>query len=339
MKRRDIAGKGSRAIHIRMDRDAADRPGRRMAGRQARAAVRSAADPHGFDWALARGFLAAAEAGSLSAGARRLGLAQPTLGRQVSALERSLGVALFERVGRGLVLTPTGRELLEQVRAMGVAAERVSLLASGRSQAIEGPIRISASEVTAAYLLPPAVARIRALHPGITVEVIATNRRADLLRREADIAIRNGETTDPELIARRLGEDRARPYATPACLAGLGRPRRWADLAAAPFVGLDLTEALIAGVRPLGLHLTARNFAVLADNHLVHWAFVRAGAGIGLITEAVGDADPDVVRVLPEEPPVLFPVWLVTHRELHMSRRIRVVFDLLAEALRPGGGA
>lgn len=290
----------------------------------------------GFDWTLARGFLAAAEAGSLTGGARRLGLTQPTLGRQVAALERALGVALFERVGRGLVLTPTGRELLEHVRAMGAAAERVSLLASGRAQAIAGPIRITASEVYSAHLLPPLIARIRALHPGITVEVIATDRRADLLRREADIAIRNAPTTEPELIARKVGEDRARAYATPGCRAALGGPRRWADLAEAPFVGLSLTEFLIEGLKPLGLPLTARNFPVRADSHLVHWAFVRAGAGIGLITEAVGDADPAVVRVLPEEPPLVFPVWLVTHRELHMSRRIRMVFDLLAEALGAG---
>jgi DNA-binding transcriptional LysR family regulator len=286
-----------------------------------------------FDWTLARAFLATAETGSLSAAARVLGQAQPTLGRQVAALERALGVALFERVGRGLTLTPTGREVLAHVRAMGEAAGRASLVAAARSQAIAGPIRITASEVYAAHLLPPILAQLRALHPGITVEVVATSRPTDLLRREADIAIRNFESRDAELIVRKVAEDRARPYATPECLGRLGQPRRWADLADAEFVGIDRTELLIEGMRPLGLHLSPRNFPLQADSLLVYWAFVRQGLGIGLITETVGDADPTVRRVLPEEAPVTFPIWLATHRELHTSLRVRLVFDLLAEAL------
>lgn len=291
-----------------------------------------------FDWTLARAFLATAEAGSLSAAARLTGQTQPTLGRQVAALERALGIALFERVGRGLVLTPTGRDVLEHVRTMGEAAGRVALVASGRSQAVAGPIRITASEVYAAHLLPPILARLRAEHPGITVELVATSRPSDLLRREADIAVRNFESRDAELIVRKVAEDRARPYATPACLDRLGRPRRWADLAEADFVGFDRTELLIEGLRAFGIHLTARNFPVQADSHLVHWAFVRQGLGIGLITEAVGDADPAVRRVLPEEPPITFPIWLATHRELHTSRRVRLVFDLLADTLSSSGG-
>jgi DNA-binding transcriptional LysR family regulator len=290
-----------------------------------------------FDWTLARSFLATAETGSLSAAARLLGQAQPTIGRQVAALERALGIVLFERVGRGLALTPTGREMLEHVRAMDEAAGRISLVASGRSQAIEGPIRITASEIYSAHLLPPIIARLRAAHPGITVEIVADNRPTNLLRREADIAVRNFESRDAELIVRKVAEDQARPYATPDCLHRMGRPSRWADLADAAFVGFDRTELLIEGLRAFGLHLTSRNFPVHADSHLVHWAFVRQGLGIGLITEAVGDADPAVRRVLPEEPPVTFPIWLATHRELHTSLRVRLVFDLLTDALSTSG--
>jgi DNA-binding transcriptional LysR family regulator len=286
-----------------------------------------------FDWTLARAFLATAETGSLSAAARLLGQAQPTIGRQVAALERALAIVLFERVGRGLVLTPTGREVLAHVRAMDEAAGRVSLVASGRSQAIEGPIRITASEVYAAHLLPPIVARLRVEHPGITVEIVADNRPTSLLRREADIAVRSFESRDAELIVRKVAEDRARPYATPDCLSRLGSPRRWADLAGAAFVGFDQTERVIEALRGFGVHLTARNFPVHVNSHLIHWAFVRQGLGIGLITEAVGDADPAVRRVLPQEPPITFPIWLATHRELHTSLRVRLVFDFLADVL------
>ncbi len=290
-----------------------------------------------LDWNRIRAFLATAETGSLSAAARALGLTQPTLGRQIAALERELGVVLFERAGRGLVLTPTARDLLEHVRAMGEAAGRMALTATGRSQVIEGPIRITASEVYAAHILPPIIAGLRAAHPGITVEIIATNRTADLLRREADIAIRNAETREPELIARKVGEDRGRPYSTPAYRASLGAPRAWQDLAAANFVGMGDGAAFLQGLRAYGMEATAAQLPVQADSHLVHWELVKHGLGIGFMTEAVGDAEPLVCRVLPDQPPIIFPVWLATHRELHTSRRVRVVFDLLAEALRGFG--
>jgi len=288
-----------------------------------------------LDWNRIRAFLATAEAGSLSAAARALGLTQPTLGRQIAALERELGVVLFERAGRGLVLTPTAQDLLEHVGAMGEAARRLALAATGRSQVVEGPIRLTASEVYAAHVLPPIIARLRALHPAITVELLATNRTADLLRREADIAIRNFAPREPELIARKLGEDHGRAYATPNYLNRLGNPRSWQDLAEADFVGFGDTAGFIEGMRAFGLHLTVRHIPVQSDSHLVHWELVKQGTGIGFITEAVGDAETAVQRALPDAPPIIFPLWLATHRELHTSRRVRVVFDFLADALSP----
>lgn len=286
-----------------------------------------------LDWNRIRAFLATAEAGSLSGAARVLGLTQPTLGRQITALERELGIALFERAGRGLVLTPTARTLLDHVRAMGESAGRLALAATGQSQRIDGPIRITATEAYAIHILPPIIARLRAAHPGITVEVRATDRGVDLLRREADIAIRYVEPREPELIARKVLEDRGRPYATPDCLRRLGHPRCWHDLAQAEFVSFCEPAKFIESMRNLGLDLTAQQLPVQVDSHMVHWALVKQGAGIGFMTEAVGDAEPLVRRVLPEAAPIVFPVWLVTHRELHTSRRVRVVFDLLADAL------
>jgi DNA-binding transcriptional LysR family regulator len=286
-----------------------------------------------LDWNRIRAFLATAEAGSLSAAARALGLTQPTLGRQIAALERELGVALFERAGRGLVLTPTARALLDHVRMMGEAAGRLALAATGQSQRIEGPIRITATEACAAQILPPIIARLRAAYPGITVEIRATDRTVDLLRREADIAIRNLDPREPELIARKVGEDRGRPYATPGYLSKLGHPRRWEDLARAEFVAFGESSRFIEGMRAVGLPVAAQQVPVQVDSYLVHWELVKQGAGIGFTTEAVGDAEPRVSRVLPEAAPIVFPIWLVTHRELHTSRRVRVVFDVLCDAL------
>jgi DNA-binding transcriptional LysR family regulator len=256
-----------------------------------------------FDWNRARGFLVTAEEGSLSAAARALGLTQPTLGRQVDALEEELGLVLFERAGRGLILTPSGFELLEHVRGMGEAATRVSLSASGQSRSIEGSICITASEVYAAFLLPPIITKLRKLHPGIEVEIIASNAVTDLRRREADIAIRNVASTQPDLIVKKVRDDNAHMYASSSYLRSIGEPKSLDDLTRADFLGFANTDVLIKGLNDLGLGVTKRNFPIICDSHLVQWAFVKQGAGIGLITESIGEAEPLVRRVMPEMTP------------------------------------
>ncbi len=288
-----------------------------------------------FDWNRARAFLVSAEEGSFSAAARALGLTQPTVGRQVAALEEALGVVLFTRAGHALELTPTGMDLVEHARAMAEGATQLSLVAAGQSAQLEGRVCVAASQLISAYLLPPVVARLRVEHPGIELELVASNATQDLRRREADIAVRNFQPEQPGLIAKKVGDREACMYATPAYLARVGHPKTPADLSRAEFFGFDRTERMIGYLRPLGVHLTERNFPIVAENHLVQWQLCKQGAGICIVMDEVGDADPDVVQVVPEiRIPV--PVWLVTHRELRTSRRMRVVFDVLAETLGRG---
>jgi DNA-binding transcriptional LysR family regulator len=283
-----------------------------------------------FDWNRARAFLVTAEEGSLSAAARALGMAQPTLGRQVAALEDELGVALFERAGKGLELTPAGLELLGHVRAMAEAAQEFSLGASGRSQAVAGEIAISASDVYAAHLLPPVLRRLRAEHPGITVDMVASNTMSDLRRREADIAVRNVRPVQNDLVAQRLADDEALFYAAPSCLERLGPS---ADLTKADFIGFDRSDTLIWQLRERGLALSHANFPIVTSNQLVQWEMVKAGLGIGIFPRWIGDAEPSVRRVETGAGPIVFPVWLVAHREVRTSRRVRIVFDILAEEI------
>jgi DNA-binding transcriptional LysR family regulator len=251
----------------------------------------------------------------------------------VDALEEELGVILFERVGRGFTLTPSGLELLEHVRAMGTAANRVSLAASGQSQTIEGTIRIAASEVHAAMLLPPIIAKLRQAEPGIHIEILASSVSSDLLRREADIAIRNYQPTEPDLIAKKIRDIPARLYAAPRYIERIGNPTLPYDLRNADFISIDRTGVFMKGLNTLGLGLTERNFPIMTENYLVMWQLVREGLGIGVQDGIVGDRDPLVRRVLPDLEPLIFSMWLVTHREVNTSRRVRVVFDLLAEEL------
>ena len=286
-----------------------------------------------FDWNRARAFLVTAEEGSLSAAARALGMAQPTLGRQVDALEEELGVVLFERVGRGFTLTPSGLELLDHVRAMGQAANRMSLAAAGQSQSIEGTICIAASETYAAILLPPILVKLREAHPGIHVEIVASSSPSDLRRREADIAIRNFRPSEPDLVARKIRDVPARLYATPSYLERIGNPKLPYDLRQADFISIDKSGMFLKGLNALGLNLTERNFPLMTESYLVMWELVKHGLGIGILDGNIGDAEPLVRRALPDMEPLMFPIWLVAHRELNTSRRVRVVFDVLAEEL------
>ncbi len=288
-----------------------------------------------FDWNRARAFLVTAEEGSLSAAARALGMTQPTLGRQVAALESELGVILFERLGRGLKLTPSGLELAEHVRAMGEAASRVSLTASGQSQSIEGTVRITASEVESAFVLPPILARLRLAEPLIEIELVATNSIRDLRRREADIAIRSVRPSDPTLIAKKLRGGAARLYASPDYLDRIGGLAEASDLTKADFIGFDENEPFLDGLNALGLSLTARNFPLRTANHLVIWELVKAGAGIGVMTIDAGEAEPAVCAAAPFLPDFPFDIWMVAHREVNTSRRVRHVWDHLAAELTP----
>lgn len=287
-----------------------------------------------FDWNRARAFLVTAEEGSLSAAARALGMAQPTLGRQVRTLEEELGVVLFERAGKGLILTPSGVELVEHVRAMGEAATRVSLSASGQSQSVEGSVTITATEVASAFVLPSIVAKLRVLHPGIQIEIVATNALRDLRRREADIAVRSVRPSDPNLIARRVKDGTARLYGAKSYLAAAGDLSTPEALSAAAFIGFDENEQFVQALESHGLKLSSNSFPILCGSHLVQWEMVKSGLGIGVMTEHVGDAEPLVARVAPWLPGFQYEIWIVAHRALNSSRRVRIVFDRLLKELQ-----
>ena len=286
-----------------------------------------------LDWNQLKAFLETAETGSLSAAARKLGLTQPTLSRQVAAIEQRMGVTLFERVGKAMALTPTGLDLLEHARAMGAAAEALGLAASGRSQAAGGVVSVSATDVVAAHLLPPLVRQLREKEPRIAIEVISSNALSDLLRREADIAIRHVKPEQPELIARLIRQTAANFYACEDWVKVHGHPRQAAEAADLPFVGSDRSGQFLAYLRQHGLPLSEVNFSCYAEHSMAHWALVRQGMGIGVMMDEIARDTPGIVRVLDDVPPVMFPTWLVTHRELRTSRPIRVVFEALAVGL------
>ena len=285
------------------------------------------------DWNQLRAFLETAETGSLSAAARKLGQSQPTLSRQVAALELALGVTLFERVGKTMVLTTTGRELLVHARVMGAAAHELGLAATGRSEEVEGVVSVATSDAVAAYLMPKILLQIRQAAPGIQVEVVASDGFSDLLRREADIAIRHVRPEQPELIGRLVRQSSACFYASESWVREHGVPRTAEEAVQHDFIGLDRAGHYLHHLHAVGLLLSSANFRSYADNSVTYWEMVRQGLGIGAIMEEIARETPGMVRVLEDVSPFQLPIWLVTHRELRTARRIRIVFDLLAEIL------
>ena len=290
-------------------------------------------DAVAFDWNQVRAFLATVEEGSFSGAARALKTTQPTIGRQVSDLETTLGVTLFERSVRGPALTSAGAQMLDHVRTMGEAATLISVVADGQSQRVTGDVTITATDLLSAVTLPTILAPLRASAPGIRVRIVAASEIRDLTQREADIAIRHIRPEQPDLIARHIGDFRANLYATTSYLDTVGRPRTAQDMASLAFVGPLDQARLIATLQNLGMPFRSENFVLSSDSGMVVWEMMKAGFGISLLPEVLCDAEPGLEKVLPDFTPIQFPIWLVTHRELQTSRRIRVVFDQLARGL------
>ena len=288
-----------------------------------------------FNWQLIPSFLAAQQYGSLLGAARALGISQPTVGRHIALLEIQLGTPLFERTGRGLIATPAAMRLAEAARAMEAGAQTMMRSAHQAQKTLLGSVRISASQPMACSLLPRLLLKLRAEQPGIQIELVVSNAVSDLLRREADIAIRMVRPTQSSLIAKRIGEVQVVACAHRHYLVRHGVPQLPVDLLEHELVGNDRVQDINHGFAAMGHPVGAEQFAVRTDDLMAYWAAVRAGLGIGFVAAFLLRDDPDVVPVLPEMPLPAVPVWLVVHREIRTSRRIRTVFDFLAREMPP----
>jgi DNA-binding transcriptional LysR family regulator len=289
-----------------------------------------ASDP---DWSLWRSFGAVVDTGSLSAAARRLGLTQPTLGRHVEELERTLGARLFDRTGQGLKPTDTALRLYEPVAHAQQALADAALMAEGTSAALEGTVRITSSTVTSHYILPPLLRDLRQTFPQIAIELVPTDSVENLLLRESDIAVRMFRPTQLELIARKLGQSPIVAAAHESYLALRGTPLTADDLRGHDLVGFDRSDLLISVAKGMGFDLTRDDFLVRTDSQTAMWELMKAGLGIGFAQESLVRTTPGMVPLLPQLRPPPLEVWLTTHRELFTSRRIRAIYDRLAETL------
>ena len=277
-----------------------------------------------FDWTLVRSFVAVLDAGSLTGAARRLGALQPTLSRHIAELETQLGAPLFERTGRGVAPTALALQIADAARQMEHGADSLSrALLKGRES----------SEVASAWLMPDILAGLREAEPGIQIELIASNGLSNLLRREADIAVRMVRPTQTSLVARKLADLPITAAAHERYLARAGVPRRPTDLLRHTLIGYDRDDTLLKGFATQGVPITRHHFALRTDDHIAYGQLIASGAGIGFVAAYNLRHWPGVRAVLPALRPPPLPCWLAVHREIRGSRVVRRVFDYLAEAI------
>ena len=292
---------------------------------------------HGFDWRHIPSFLAALDHGSLLGAARALRASQPTIGRHIAELETQLGLVLFERTGRGLVPTPTALRLAESARAMEAGADALARSVSGAEVGISGTVRITASQPVACMLLPPLLARMRLELPEIQVALVSSNAVTNLLRREADIALRMVRPGQASLVAKHIGTVGLGTYAHRDYLRRRGTPLQLADLLQHDVVGNDGdgdgTGDIVRGFAAMGFPVERAQFALRTDDLIAYWQLVRSGAGIGFLADYMARTDPNLVALLPMLKLPELPIWLTVHREIRSSQRIRAVYDFLAQAV------
>lgn len=285
-------------------------------------------------WELYRSFLAVMREGSLSAAARSLGMTQPSLGRHMRELEASLGAVLFARSPHGLAPTELAHELVPHAQAMASAAAVLQRTASAGREDIRGAVRVSASEVIGAEVLPAMLAAFRDRHPGIVVELVLSNQSADLLRRDADIAVRMVQPTQEALVARHVGRVELGLFAHRRYLDAHGHPASVAELGGHALIGFDTEAPYIRRLRPQGMPYAREHFALRTDSDLAALAALRAGFGLGFAQVGLARRDPQLVRLLADELSLSLDTWVVMHEDLRQSLRVRRLFEHLAESLQ-----
>jgi len=285
-------------------------------------------------WELYRSFLSVLKEGSLSGAARSLGVAQPTVGRHVAALEKSLRLALFTRSQTGLIPTDAALSLRSFAESMQSTAAALERAAASQGDGVRGTVRVTASDIIGVEVLPPIVAALRGSHPDLAVELVLSDRVQDLLRREADIAVRMVRPRQELLVARRIGQIEVGLHAHQRYLARHGTPRSLADLAKHSLIGYDEATAFIRSASKAFATWRREAFAIRTDSDLAQLALIRSGAGIGACQAPIARRDDALVRILPKQFSLSLETWVTMHEDLRASPRCRVTFDALVEGLQ-----
>jgi DNA-binding transcriptional LysR family regulator len=284
-------------------------------------------------WELYRSFLGVLKEGSLSGAARALGVAQPTIGRHVAALERALGLVLFTRSPTGLLPTEAALALRSHAEALESTAAALERTAASQGEGVRGVVRITASDMIGVEVLPPIVGRLHARYPELKVELVLTNRVQDLLRREADIAVRMTPPRQESLVARRIGTLELGLYGAREYLESRGTPRSVAELARHSIIGFDQVTAFLRSASKSLPAYDRATFSFRTDSDLAQLALVRAGAGLGICQVPIAKRTGTLVRLLARQISVPLETWVTMHEDLRARPGCRAAFEALVDGV------
>lgn len=293
-----------------------------------------------LSWDIYRTFLAVLRGGSLSAAGRQLGLAQPTVGRHVTALEEAIGHPLFTRSQQGLLPTDAARALQPYAEQLAATTAAMQRIASGDLAAVSGTVRIGASDVIGVEVLPPILAALQDAYPALELELSLSDNLEDLLNREVDIAVRMASPQQDALVARRIGALPLGLYAHRRYLEINGVPSSLAELSDHRLIGVDRQTAFVraAASRMKALapdfpSLEQIRWSYRSDSNLAQLAAIRAGSGIGICQLGIARRDPDLRRILPDAFEFPLETWVAMHEDLRSPPRWRVTFDALVTGM------
>ncbi|MFC7049724.1 LysR family transcriptional regulator [Emcibacter nanhaiensis] len=287
-----------------------------------------------MDWNALKIFKVIADSGSLSAASRRLNMSQPTLSRKLVALEESLDSQLFQRLPKGLVLTEAGEKIITLVEQMEERALDVEKAVTGQNKRLEGTVRLTTTEFIGTYWMPELMTEFRDTYPGISVDLNIDMAPRDLLRREADVAVRLGYPRQPDLIARKIGALANFLAAHPAYIAKYGKPERLADIK--DHLGIGLQESLMHHPEVWKIYRMFQplNLVLTSNSMLANYEAINRGIGIGFLSNPAWEKYPDLVEIdLKDAEPLMLDVWLVTHADIQHNARIRALYDFLGDRL------
>ncbi|MDO1559216.1 LysR family transcriptional regulator [Brevundimonas sp. 2R-24] len=287
-----------------------------------------------FDWNDLRAFLAVARTGKLTAAAQRMGVDHATVSRRIAALERGLKAALFHRAPTGYSLTAHGERLMPHAEAMESLALRTAAQLGEADLKLSGVVRVGAPEGFGSYFLAPRMGAWAEQHPELELQLVAIPGVVSLSKREADIAVALSPPREGRLAVRKLVDYGLSLYAAPAYLSSAPPLETRADMSAHRFIGyieellyapeLDYMQAPDAEIR----------VAFKSSNLIAQLQACLAGAGLCVLPDFIGRAEPGLVKVLDGQVGLTRALWLVTHADMRGLARIRAVTEFIAEQVR-----
>lgn len=285
----------------------------------------------GFDWDDIQAFLAIARAGRLTVAAQQMGVDHSTLSRRVAALEKALGVRLFDRSALGFALTPEGERVLSDAESMESLAMRMRHRLEDASIGLTGSVRIGTPEGFGTYFLAPRIAQITAMHPQLEIELIANPRMFSLSKREADLAVSMTRPAQGRVYAHKLTDYSLGVYASRDYLERHGEIASRRDLLKHPWVGYVEDQMWSAELDYLPQVSTSLMPTVRISNIISQAAAVSGGVGLGVLPCFIARTDPNLMRLLPDEIAMARSYWLVTLAETRDVARVKWLADFIRD--------